>query len=416
MRHRLVLFALALALALAAAPLFAQNFSLHDGDRVVFYGDSITQDGGYAVLVEQYVVTRFPSWDVAFTHAGVGGDKVTGGGMGDVDTRLERDVFPSDPTVLTVMLGMNDGGYKPFDAMGLARYKDGMEHILTRTSAVLPGVRLTVLRPGAYDDVTRPKGFPGGYDDVLRRHGCVAEGVGRARGATIVDMRTALNDALRKLEAEAPDLAPLLIPDRVHPSAAGHLVMGASLLRAWKAPEVITSVEIDAATARVGATTRTTVSGLERTEKGLRWAQQDEALPMPHNPTDAEVVFADRAGARLLELNQQSLRVAGLADGRYSIRIDGKEVATVASADLASGINLSAFPNPMLERARRARWLIPGLHEITRLRRKILASASDDPRARDSAAFLAERRLADRREARRQIQPGAHLYEVAMVR
>ena len=117
------------------------------------------------------------------------------------------------------MLGMNDGGYKPFDAMGLARYKDGMEHILSRVGAALPGVRFTVLKPGAYDDVTRPVSFPGGYDDVSRRHGCVAEGLGRARGATIVDMRTALNDSLRKLRTEAPDLAPLLIPDRVHPSA-----------------------------------------------------------------------------------------------------------------------------------------------------------------------------------------------------
>jgi len=42
------------------------QFALRDGDRVVFYGDSITQDGGYARLVEEFVATRFPGWDLRF--------------------------------------------------------------------------------------------------------------------------------------------------------------------------------------------------------------------------------------------------------------------------------------------------------------------------------------------------------------
>ena len=49
---------------------------------------------------------------VHFYDAGVGGDRVTGGGGGPIDQRLERDVFAEKPTVVTVMLGMNDGGYR----------------------------------------------------------------------------------------------------------------------------------------------------------------------------------------------------------------------------------------------------------------------------------------------------------------
>ena len=49
---------------------------------------------------------------VHFYGAGVGGDRVTGGGGGPIDQRLERDVFAEKPTVVTVMLGMNDGGYR----------------------------------------------------------------------------------------------------------------------------------------------------------------------------------------------------------------------------------------------------------------------------------------------------------------
>jgi len=291
-----------------------------------------------------------------------------------------------------------------------------MEHILTRVSEASPPVRFTILKPGAFDDVSRPKAFPGGYDDVLRRHGCVAEGLGRARGATIVDTRTVLNDALRKLMAESPDLGPLLIPDRVHPSRAGHYVMGAALLRAWKAPEIVTSVAIDSATATVGAVERTSVSGLQRAAETLRWTQADRALPLPLKPADADVALAVRAGARLLDLNRQMLRVTGLAEGRYSIRIDGHAVATVTSVELAGGVNLSAFENPMMDEARPALWLIPEPHEITKVWRRLVVSEAKDARGRETANALLERRTAETRAAREQLKPKAHAYEIALAK
>src|SRR5665213_798284 len=89
-----------------------RGFYLKGGDTVVFYGDSITEQNYYNQWVELYTVTRFPEVHIRFFGAGVGGDRVTGGGGGPIDQRLERDVFSEKPTVITVMLGMNDGGYR----------------------------------------------------------------------------------------------------------------------------------------------------------------------------------------------------------------------------------------------------------------------------------------------------------------
>ena len=141
------------ALARPEAP---APFALRDGDRVVFYGDSITQDGAYARFVEEYVRTRFPRWDVRFYNAGVGGDTVRGGGAGPIDVRLERDVVAFKPTVVTIMLGMNDGGYKPFDPTTLATFGEGYRAIVAKLQQALPGVRLTFIRSSPFDDVARP--------------------------------------------------------------------------------------------------------------------------------------------------------------------------------------------------------------------------------------------------------------------
>src|SRR3954447_11939642 len=112
---RLVVALVLVCPAFAGAEDREKSFSLKDGDRVVFYGDSITDQRLYTTFAETYVVTRFPKLNVQFVHSGWGGDRVNGGGGGPIDLRLERDVFAYKPTVMTIMLGMNDGRYRAFD-------------------------------------------------------------------------------------------------------------------------------------------------------------------------------------------------------------------------------------------------------------------------------------------------------------
>ena len=94
---------LAISFLAAAAPA-QDNFHLKDGDRVVFFGDSITQQRLYTTFVETYAITRFPKRNVVFVHSGWGGDRVTGGGGGgmaggvpDPPRRLRKNPRTSSP-------------------------------------------------------------------------------------------------------------------------------------------------------------------------------------------------------------------------------------------------------------------------------------------------------------------------------
>src|SRR5215510_12794350 len=136
--RRLLLFAL---FCLTAA---AQCFYLKEGDTVVFYGDSITDQRLYTTFTETYVLTRFPKLKVTFVHSGWGGDRVTGGGGGPIDLRLKRDVFAYNPTVMTIMLGMNDASYRPFDANIFNTYATGYRHIIDSVKKEIPDIRITV--------------------------------------------------------------------------------------------------------------------------------------------------------------------------------------------------------------------------------------------------------------------------------
>src|SRR4051812_3623864 len=131
------------------------GFYLKEGDRVVFYGDSITDQRLYTTFVETYAITRFPKIQLQFVHSGWGGDRVTGGGGGDIDLRLKRDVFAYKPTVMTTMLGMNDASYRAFDAKIFQTYTNGYEHIIASLKENLPHLRLTLIRPSPFDDITR---------------------------------------------------------------------------------------------------------------------------------------------------------------------------------------------------------------------------------------------------------------------
>src|SRR5687768_12291893 len=115
-------------LVLAVLQASAGEFALKDGDRVVFYGDSITDQRLYTTFVETFVLTRFPERKIDFIHSGWGGDRVSGGGGGPIDVRLQRDVIAYKPTVVTIMLGMNDGRYRAFDPEIFRAYSSGYEH------------------------------------------------------------------------------------------------------------------------------------------------------------------------------------------------------------------------------------------------------------------------------------------------
>jgi lysophospholipase L1-like esterase len=349
--NRVVRMICLVAGVVCSAATFAQApFYLKKDDRVVFYGDSITQQYQYNAFVETYVASRWPGLNIRFINAGWSGDWVVGGGGGTADERLSRDVVANQATVATVMVGMNDGAYQKFDQALSDVYAKGYEHLLHVLHQSLPGLRVTLLQPSPYDDVTHAPEFEGGYNAVIARYGQFVGELANRRGFPAVDFNAPLVAVLQKANAAEPLVAAKIIPDRIHPSAAGGLVMAAALLKTWNAPPVVTSVELDARRGRVERSENTTVSDIKAADV-ISWTQLDGALPLPIDTADPVLALVVKSSDVVEMLDRETLRVAGLRAGNYLLKIDGAAIGPFTSEKLSEGVNLALLPTPMLKQA-----------------------------------------------------------------
>lgn len=391
------------------------GFALRDGDRVVFYGDSITEARHYPSFVETYVLTRFPKLSVTFVSSGWSGDTVRGGDGGPIEVRLARDVLAYEPTVLTVMLGMNDGRVRPFDPQAFDAYTTGYRRIVDTVKGRRPGVRITLLHPSPYDDVTRPPDFAGGYNDVLVRYGAFVRELAASHALEVADLNAPVVKVLSRAHAADPAAARRLIRDRIHPGPQVTLVMAQALLQAWGAPSLVTEVAIDVSRKVAGAQVRTRVTDLRVATDGVSWTQTDQALPMPLDTGDPLVRLVLRAGDFVAALNRQPLKVTGLGPGHWHLRIDGQAVGTFGSGSLAAGINLAELPTPMVRQAAE-------VHELTNQRNAVHWTRWREVQVPIGAALSAtvreKLRALDAREAglvqrqRAAAQPRARRYEL----
>ena len=354
-----VLAVLILAGILIHAQQFPSKFALGDGDCVVFYGDSITNQKLYTSYVEEFVLTRFPGWKVSFIHSGVDGDKVSGGAAGPVDLRLQRDIFAYRPNEVTIMLGMNDGYYLPYDPSIFSSYVNGYRHIVESIRSNLPGVRLTLLKPSPYDDVTptsakppwhegmRDSKFDNGYNGILQRFGVFIGELAKEKHAQSADLNAPVVEALTKAKALEPALSAALIPDRVHPGSGIQWLMAEALLKAWDAPARVTSVTLNATKPAAVETLNAQVTQLHKSKNSLSWLETDQALPLPlpSSSSDPFVDLAIRASDLIDALDQEILRVTGLTPGNYRLTIDDRIVGTFGSDQSGVGNKSRAAGN-----------------------------------------------------------------------
>ncbi len=229
---------LALACAIPAPAHSAAPKPFVDGDTVCFLGDSITHGGQWHRFIELFYASRFPERAITMVNCGIGGDQA-GGAL----KRLDWDVLVHQPTVVVIMLGMNDIGHgsyenpNPTPEMLAAReksitsYRGNMEALIKAIQARSKAA-IILVKPSPYDETAElAKPARKGANGALGRCSEICEELAAAHGAAVVDF----HGPMTRLMAEGQKIDPkyaLVGGDRVHPGPPGHLVMASLFLRA----------------------------------------------------------------------------------------------------------------------------------------------------------------------------------------
>lgn len=342
------------------------------GDRWVAVGDSITHGGRYHSFVYLFYATRYPGREFRVFNAGVSGDSAAGAVQ-----RFDWDIAIHEPTVVTVMLGMNDvnrGLYAPgqtseaVDARrkaALGGHLKAMAQLAERLRGA--GCRVVFLTPSIYDQTgTQQTENCAGVNDALGQCGAGAVALAQPLHGEVADLHGPMTALNARLQQADPALT-LVGPDRVHPGAPGHLVMAYLILKAQGVAGTVAEMTLDAAGRRVTGQETCRISETEWDDGSVRFTCLEEALPFPVAPA-AEPALA--WVPLMADLNREVLRVTGLRAGSYAVLIDGQPVAAATAAELAAGLDLAANPrSPMLRQALAVMAIEEKRHEVaSRLR------------------------------------------------
>ncbi|HEY1791499.1 MAG TPA: SGNH/GDSL hydrolase family protein [Opitutaceae bacterium] len=340
----------------------ARDFFIHDGDRVVFLGDSITQQLLYTNYIESYTLCRHPSWNLTFRNVGWGGDTSWLRQRKHIDETLlsasddesqlkmvttpieyglDRDVFPLKPTVVTIDFGMNDFGYQAFRPDIFRAYITS-ERLLERTLKAHGATPILLTTQPIEEKAADP-----GQDVrnlALARFADGLRDLARSEKVDFVDQFNPYLDALVRSHNFTVGNG----LDAVHPGPAGHTIMAWAILKGLGATALVSTASINAGSKAVDAAQACSITGLKVDGSTVSFDRIDDALPMPIDPK-AEPVL--ELVPITHDLNDYMLKVSGLPAGRYDVSIDGEPAATVSSEELAGGWNLAYRAGPITKQA-----------------------------------------------------------------
>ncbi|MFD1175070.1 GDSL-type esterase/lipase family protein [Paenibacillus puldeungensis] len=223
----------------------ADLLSIPVGKRIVFLGDSITENGTYIRDLDAFFLKHLPQHRLEWINLGVSSETAAGTSEAShpfprpcVHERLERALQESKPDWVFICYGMNDGIYHPYTAERFEVYREGMCRAAEKVRQA--GARLIWMTPPPFDissvngevqpdgaeDYSFDKPFIK-YNEVLGRYATWVREYADEQGETVVDIRKPLMELIgTKREANSD----YRYGDGIHPEEDGHWVIARTTL------------------------------------------------------------------------------------------------------------------------------------------------------------------------------------------
>ena len=193
------------------------GFTMQIKKKIVFFGDSITQQGaapgGYIKRMDTLLIRNNKQKNYELRGAGIGGHKVY-----DLYLRMDADVLARNPDAVVIYIGINDVWHKRTAGTGtdVDRYEKFYNAIIKKLKEKNIIVYLctpTVI--GEKTDFTNP------LDGELNLYASLVKKIAATNNCPVIDLRQAFLDYLKENNQENKDRG-ILTTDGVHLNGAGN--------------------------------------------------------------------------------------------------------------------------------------------------------------------------------------------------
>lgn len=318
---RLSIILLSPAVILAAARQSPAAFELADGERVVLLGSTIIEREAAYGYWEAMLTSHFPRRNIIFRNLGWSGDTVWGesragfGTAADGFKALVEHTIALKPTTILIAYGTNESFAGPD---GLPHFQDGLLKLL---AALAPTkARIVLMAPLELERLKTPLPDPSAENKNVWHYGQAIHDLATERDYLFLD----LGRWLKPLEKSAgQSLA--WTDDTMHLTQFGYWLTAAALENDLQLRPSGWTLELDSSGKPLD------ISG-GRVEKVESTPQR---IAFNFTSTTVPVTAALREPGRA-----GRLRVRGLAEGEYELKIDGQPAARHASERWAAGLGI----------------------------------------------------------------------------
>jgi len=198
--------------------------------RVIFFGDSITQQGaergGYITRIDSMCKLENKSGEFEFIGSGISGNKVY-----DLYLRLDDDVLTKNPDVVVILIGVNDVWHKV--SAGTGTDADKFERFYTAILRKLKerNIKAILCTPAVIGERTD---FTNQQDGDMNRYANIVRGLAQKNNLPLVDLRQKFLEYNKQYNTENKESG-ILTADRVHLNAKGNQVVAEEMWKALKA-------------------------------------------------------------------------------------------------------------------------------------------------------------------------------------
>ena len=219
--------------------------SLLPDKKILFLGNSITQNGAYVSYIEYYLRKQYPENNIDIISIGLSSETVSCLSEKDhpfprpcLSERLVRALEKVQPEVVVACYGMNDGIYHPQSSDRLKQFQEGIQNLLQQidqanATAILltpPVFDALPIADKVVDSTTAGFGYARpykGYDTVLEDYSRWLFAL-KMPWVQIIDIHGPMKAKLAEERSQNPAFS--FAADGIHPSPSGHLFIAQRFL------------------------------------------------------------------------------------------------------------------------------------------------------------------------------------------